>query len=93
MAKLDLDSFNEILFQALKDGSVKGQIELIEAELSMTADIFYTEMGYLMDDLLAEGYESERFTKLKNIKANSEGLLEKLEELRAQLPEEEKDNV
>lgn len=89
MAKLNIDSFNDILFSALKDKSVKGQIELIKSELNLVFDLFTHECGKLLDELVDYGYESETFTRIENIKANTEGLLLKLQELEAQLAEEE----
>lgn len=89
MAKLDINSFNDILFSALKDKSVKGKIELIKSELNMVADTLFGECGKLLDELVDYGYESETFTRIKNIKANTESLISKLQELEAQLAEEE----
>ena len=81
MNKLNLETFNDILFGALKDQSVEGQIKLLKAELNMIGDMLFSETAELLDELEQCGYESERFTRIKNIKSNSEGLLLKLEEL------------
>ena len=85
MNKLNLETFNDILFGALKDQSVEGQIKLLKAELNMIGDMLFSETAELLDELEQCGYESERFTRIKNIKSNSEGLLLKLEGLEKKL--------
>ena len=85
MNKLNLETFNDILFGALKDQSVEGQIKLLKAELNMIGDMLFSETAELLDELEQCGYESERFTRIKNIKSNSEGLLLKLEGLEQKL--------
>ena len=85
MNKLNLETFNDILFGALKDQSVERQIKLLKSELNMIGDTLFSETAELLDELEQGGYESERFTRIKNIKSNSEGLLLKLEGLEKQL--------
>ena len=87
MNKLNLETFNDILFEALKDQSVEGQIKLLKAELNMIGDILFSKTAELLDELEQCGYESERFTRIKNIKNNTEGLLLKLEGLEKKLKE------
>ena len=82
MSKLNLDSFNEILFGALKDNSTEGKIKMLEAELGMVANIFYSEVAVLLDELEQTNYQSDQFQKILNIKSNSESLLEQLEQLK-----------
>lgn len=91
MNKLNLETFNDILFGALKDQSVEGQIKLLKAELNMIGDMLFSETAELLDELEQCGYKSERFTRIKNIKSNSEGLLLKLEGLEKKLKETESD--
>ena len=91
MNKLNLETFNDILFGALKDQSVEGQIKMLKAELNMIGDMLFSETAELLDELEQCGYESERFTRIKNIKSNSEGLLLKLEGLEQKLKEEVKE--
>ena len=79
MSKLNIDTFNDILLKAAKDEESK--IKILEAELEMTANIFYSEVVVLLDELEQTGYKSEQFQKIQNIKDNSEGLLEMLEKL------------
>ena len=85
MNKLNLETFNDILFGALKDQSVEGQIKLLKAELNMVVDMLFSETAELLDELEQCGYESERFTHIKNIKSNSESLLLKLKGLEEKL--------
>ena len=82
---LNLDTFNEILYGALKDQSPQGKLELLEAEFNMIAGLFMDKCGDLLDELNEKGYESDLFTQIKNIKANSEGLLEEYEYLQEQI--------
>ena len=92
MNKLNLETFNDILFGALKDQSLEGQIKLLKAELNMIGDMLFSEMAELLDELEQCGYESERFTRIKNITSNSEGLLLKLEGLEKKLKEMESES-
>ena len=89
MNKINIETLNDILFGALKDQSVEGQIKLLKAELNMIGDMLFSETAELLDELEQCGYESERFTRIKNIKNNSEGILLKLEELEKKLKETE----
>lgn len=79
MSTLNIDTFNDILLKAAKDEESK--IKIIEAELGMVASMFMDEVGLLLDELEKNGYKSEQFQKIQNIKNNSERLLEMLEEL------------
>lgn len=81
MSKINIDSFNEILLKAAKDE--KSKIKILEMELAMVADMFYSEVAVLLDELEKSGYKSEQFQKIINIKNNSERLLEMVEELKA----------
>ena len=92
MNKLNLETFNDILFGALKDHSVEGQIKLLKAELNMIGDMLFSETAELLDELEQCGYESERFIRIKNIKNNSEGLLLKLKGLEQKLKEMESES-
>lgn len=88
MKHFNLNTFNDILKTALKDQSPKGKLELIEAELNMIGDMLFGEMAELMDELEKAGYKSERFSRIMNIKNNTEGLVMEAEELRKQIKEE-----
>lgn len=86
MSTLNIDTFNEILLKAAKDEESK--IKIIEAELELTANIYYSEVAVLLDELKQTGYKSEQFQKIQNIKDNSERLLEMLEELQSKAESE-----
>ena len=80
MSTLNIDTFNEILLKAAKDEESK--IKILEAELEMTANIYYSEVAVLLDELVQTGYKSEQFQKIQNIKDNSERLIEMVEKLK-----------
>ena len=93
MNKLNLETFNDILFGALKDQSVEGQIKLLKAELNMIGDMLFSETSELLDELEQCGYESERFTRIKNIKSNLEDWLLTLKGLEKKLKAGDKEWV
>ena len=84
---LNIDTFNEILEKAVKEDVSK--IEILEAELSIASEVFFTELGILLDELVENGYESKQFTKIQNIKANTNHLLTQIDELKANQEAEE----
>lgn len=84
---LNIDTFNEIIEKAAKDDVSK--IEILEAELSIASEVFFTELGILLDELVENGYESKQFTKIQNIKANTNHLLTQIDELKANQEAEE----
>ena len=67
------------------DGRRVGKKKILKAELNMIGDMLFSETSELLDELEQCGYESERFTRIKNIKSNSEGLLLKLKGLEKKL--------
>lgn len=79
MSELNINTFNNILLKAAKDDVSK--IKILEAEMSMIADMYYDEIGILLDELVEKGYDSEQFQKIKNIKANTENILEMIQKL------------
>lgn len=79
MSELNINTFNEILLKAAKDDASK--LKILEAEMSMVADMYYGEVAILLDELVEKGYDSEQFQKIKNIKANTENILEMIQEL------------
>lgn len=89
MNTLNIDTFNEILLKAAKDEESK--IKIIEAELEMAANIFYSEVAVLLDELKQMGYKSEQFQKIQNIKDNSERMLEMLEKLQSKAERSDKE--
>ena len=89
MSKLNIDTFNEILLKAAKDEESK--IKILEAELEMTANIYYSEVAVLLDELVQTNYKSEQFQKIQNIKDNSERLIEMIEELKGKVEGKDKE--
>lgn len=85
MAKLNLETFNEILFGALKDDSPEGKLEMIKAELQIVQNIMFDMIGDLLDELHDSGYQGETFLKIENLKSNTECLIEQMEELEKQI--------
>ena len=85
MAALTLDTFNEILFGALKDSSPKGRLELLENEIQMCAMLLTGKMAELCDELVEKGYESELFSEINGIKENTETLMKQADELRKEI--------
>lgn len=84
---LNIDTFNEIIENAVKEDVSK--IEILEAELSIASEVFFTELGILLDELVENGYESKQFTKIQNIKASTNHLLTQIDELKANQEAEE----
>lgn len=79
MADFNINTFNDILLQHAKDEESKRK--LLEAELHMVYDLFMSEMGKLLDELEQNGYKSEQFQILNNIKNNSVSIIEELEKM------------
>lgn len=79
MSKLNLETFNNILVGAMKEGYTEA--DLIKAELNCIGNILFDECAKLLDELESKHYDSEIFRRIKNIKNNSEGLVLKLMEL------------
>ena len=79
MSTFNIDTFNDILLKAAKDE--KSKIKIIEVELGMTASIYMDQVALLLDELEENGYKSEQFQKIQNIKNNFERLIEMFEEL------------
>ena len=91
MNTLNIDTFNEILLKAAKDEESK--VKILESELAIVADMFYSEVAVLLDELVDNGYKSEQFQKILNIKNNSERLLEMLEELQSKTESDEQEEI
>lgn len=86
MSTLNIDTFNDILLKAAKDEESK--VKILEAELEMTSNIYYSEVAVLLDELEQTGYKSEQFQMVQNIKNNAVRLIERLEELRGRAESE-----
>jgi len=80
--KLDMNSFNDILFGALKEQTPETKIKMLHLELDMAQAVLIEEMFNLMDELVEKNYQSEQFTKINNIKDNMEILIDQISELK-----------
>ena len=80
MSELNINTFNEILLNGAKDDESK--IKILEAELTVVADIFFLEVAILLDELEEKNYKSYQFQKIINIRNNSEELLNMVEKLK-----------
>ena len=74
------------MLKAAKDEESK--VKILEAELEMTSNIYYSEVAVLLDELEQTGYKSEQFQMVQNIKNNAVRLIERLEELRGRAESE-----
>ena len=82
MSKLNLDSFNDILFSAFKEQSVEKKIELLEHEISFSSEMFLDEVATLLEELDKNNYQSEQFEIIKNIMNNTARLIKQVEGLK-----------
>ena len=53
---LNVDTFNDILLKAAKD--TESKVKILEAELEITSNIYYSEVAVLLDELDHTGYKS-----------------------------------
>lgn len=83
MSKLNINSFNQILLAAAPD--VESKIGILRAELEMVQAIFIEKVGELLDELDANGYESEKFQEIRNVKNNTEHIFTMLDKLEKQI--------
>lgn len=75
MATLNLESFNEILFGALKDTSPAGKIRLLHEELNMCMSVYIDLAADVMFELEEKSYDSEKFRELNRLKDEYEPML------------------
>lgn len=86
--KLDLNSFNDILFGAFKEQTSQNKKELLIHELKMANVILDNYTNDLLDELEERNYQSKLFTRIHNIKSNMEHLMEQIEEIDEELDNE-----
>lgn len=89
MAKLTLNTFNDLLFSAFKDQSLEKKKELLEIEIQVIAEILTPKLYDLCGELIEIGYNSDLFEEIGNIKSNGETLFEQLAEVEKQIAAEE----
>lgn len=87
MSQLNIDTFNEILFKALKDDSPKGKLELLKAELEMAFMMHIDCMSKVIDDLNhGRKYQSD-LEKVNATNHSCECLVKQIEEIEKNHPE------
>ena len=87
MTKLNIETFNEVLFTALKDNSPKGKLDLLKAELSMTYAMKIEAMETVMDALEnGRGYMQD-MEKVRNIDRSCDTLKNMIDEIYTEHPE------
>ena len=85
--KMDLETFNEILFSAFKEQSPKALHDLYVMELNTAYGIKIQCMEKVIDDL-NEGLPShENLQKVNNVDSNLDRLHEKIVQLEKEHPE------
>lgn len=94
MTKLNLESFNSILFDALNDDSPKGRIELLEMELQMAYAMKVEMMETIMKDLNEGRRYQNHLQTVNNINASCDELARQIDAIYGQHPElkESEDN-
>lgn len=87
MTKLNIGTFNEVLFTALKDNSPKGKIDLLKAELSMAYAMKIEAMETVIHALEdGRGYMQE-MDRLRNIDRSCDTLGNMIDEIYKEHPE------
>ena len=81
MTKLNIETFNEVLFTALKDKSPKGKLDLLKAELSMVYAMKIEAMETVMDAIEnGRGYMQE-VERVRNIDRSCDTLNNMIDEI------------
>ncbi len=87
MTTLNIETFNEILFTALKDNSPQGMLDLLKAELSMAYAMKIEAMETVMDALEnGRGYKQD-LEKVRNIDLSCDTLKNMIDQIYAEHPE------
>lgn len=87
MTKLNIGTFNEVLFTALKDNSPKGKIDLLKAELSMAYAMKIEAMEKVIHALEnGRGYMQD-VQKVRNIDRSCDAIKSMIDEIYAEHPE------
>ena len=97
MGKLNLDTFNEILFSAFKDEhqNPQGMLELLSMEIQAAYGMKIDQMEKVIDDLNNGRPYHENLRLVNNIDSNIDSLVEKVDKIYEEHPElrkEEKDD-
>ena len=87
MTKLNIETFNEVLFTALKDNSPKGKLDLLKAELSMVYAMKIEAMEKVIHALEDGRDYMQEMEKLQNIDRSCDTLKSMIDQIYAEHPE------
>ena len=87
MTKLNIETFNEVLFTALKDNSPKGKLDLLKAELSMAYAMKIEAMEKVIHALEDGRDYMQEMEKLQNIDRSCDTLKSMIDQIYAEHPE------
>ena len=85
--QLNLDTFNEILFQAFKDQSPRNKAELFVHEIQAAYGFKIELMEKVVEDLNNGRPYEEHLQQVNNVDSNIDSLSEQLDELVRKYPE------
>lgn len=84
---LNIDTFNEILFGALKDQSPKGKVELLAMELEAAYAMKIQYMEAVIEDLNTGKPYHENLELVNNVDSNLDRLGERMDAIKKAHPE------
>lgn len=87
MTTLNIETFNEILFTALKDNSPQGMIDLLKAELSMAYAMKIEAMETVIHALEDGRDYMQEMERLRNIDQSCDTLGNMIDEIYKEHPE------
>ncbi len=87
MTKLNIGTFNEVLFTALKDNSPKGKIDLLKAELSVVYAMKIEAMEKVIHALEDGRDYMQEMERLRNIDRSCDTLKNMIDEIYTEHPE------
>ncbi len=87
MTTLNIETFNEILFTALKDNSPQGKLDMLKAELSMAYAMKIEAMETVMDALENGRGQMQDVQKVRNIDRSCDTLKNMIDEIYTEHPE------
>ena len=87
MTKLNIGTFNEVLFTALKDNSPKGKIDLLKAELSIAYAMKIEAMEKVIHALEDGRDYMQEMERLRNIDRSCDTLGNMIDEIYTEHPE------
>ena len=85
--KLNMDTFNEILFGAMKDQGPRGKRDLLLGELQMAYNVKIQSMEKVIDDLNKGLPYHKDLTLVNNVDSNLNAMGRQIEEIEKQHPE------